>query len=104
MRGGKREGAGRKPGYAARSAEEARRLFSEKIAAEIEPIADALIAKAKNGDVRATSELFDRAWGRAPQSVDLTSEGKHIAASEINDELETIALKVAEELRKIKTA
>lgn len=69
--GGKRAGAGRKQGFPAIKAEEARRVFAERVAAEIEPIADALIAKAKKGDVRAAMELFNRAWGRPLQTVEL---------------------------------
>jgi len=64
MRGGYRLGAGRKKGFAAKNAEEARRLLSERLAQEISPIADILILKAKKGNVRAIKELFDRAWGR----------------------------------------
>lgn len=69
MHGGKRKGAGRKTGFAAREAEEARKIFATKLSAEIEPIADVLIEKAKAGDVRAAKELFDRAWGRPPQDI-----------------------------------
>ena len=64
MRGGYRQNAGRKQGYAAKSAEEARKVFAEMISKEIEPIAQALIKRAKNGDVSAAKELFDRAWGK----------------------------------------
>lgn len=63
-RGGKRPGAGRKKGYAAKSAEEARKVFAELISKEIEPIVKALIKKAKKGDIRATSLLLDRAFGK----------------------------------------
>ena len=62
MRGGFRKNSGRKKGFAAINAEEARRVFAEMIAAEIEPIAKALIKKAKSGDTSAAKELFDRAW------------------------------------------
>lgn len=71
MRGGYRAGAGRKKGFAAKNAEEARRVLSGRIAQEIVPISEALISKAKNGDIRAIHELFDRAWGRAPQAVQI---------------------------------
>lgn len=69
MHGGKRIGAGRKQGYAAKNAEEARRFIAERVAAEIGPIAESLIAQAKKGNIQAIKELFDRAWGRAPQSI-----------------------------------
>ncbi|MBI2004894.1 hypothetical protein HYS79_01880 [Patescibacteria group bacterium] len=76
MRGGYRQGAGRKQGFAAKSAEETRRILSEMVMSEIKPIGKALIAKAKKGDVMAVRELFDRAWGKAPQvsKIDLTDE------------------------------
>lgn len=70
MRGGKRKGAGRKQGYAAKSAEEARRVFAELVSAEIGPIAQALIKKAKKGDIRAIRELLDRAYGRPLQPIE----------------------------------
>ena len=38
---------------------------------DIREIAKKLAKKAKNGDVQATKELFDRLWGRAIQEVDL---------------------------------
>jgi hypothetical protein len=74
MRGGYREGAGRKQGYAAKAAEEARELLSEMVMREIKPIGESLIAKAKEGDVSAARELFDRAFGKSPQTskIDLT--------------------------------
>ena len=69
MQGGKRQGAGRKQGFAAKNAEEARRMLSELVMCEIRPIGDALINKAKKGDVIAARELFDRAFGKAPQTT-----------------------------------
>ena len=67
MQGGYRKGAGRKTGFAAKNAEEARRYLSERVVEEIGPICDSLINSAKTGDIRAIQVLFDRAWGRAPQ-------------------------------------
>lgn len=69
MRGGYRAGAGRKQGFAAKNAEEARRILSEMVMRDIEPIGRALVAKAKNGDVIAVRELFDRAFGKSPQNA-----------------------------------
>ncbi len=65
MRGGYRQNAGRKQGFSAKNAEEARRVLSAMVMREIEPIGKALIAKAKKGDVTAIRELFDRAFGKA---------------------------------------
>ena len=78
MKGGKREGAGRKQGFAAKNAEEARKLLSERVAQEIGAISDALILKAKKGDIQAIKELFDRAWGRSPQNVRTENGGDPI--------------------------
>ncbi len=80
MRGGYRAGAGRKRGFAAKNAEEARKLLSERVTQEIGPISEALISQAKKGDIRAIKELFDRAWGRAPQATaeELSQEGMSI--------------------------
>jgi hypothetical protein len=74
MRGGKRIGAGRKQGFAAKNAEEARNYLSERVAVEIGSIADSLINRAKTGDIRAIKELLDRAWGRSPQAVAVSVE------------------------------
>lgn len=73
-RGGYRAGAGRKQGFAAKNAEEARRVFSKLVMSELKPIGKALIIKAKKGDVIAARELFDRAFGKASQTtkIDLT--------------------------------
>jgi len=68
-KGGKRLGAGRKQGFAAKSAEDARTLLAEMVMREIEPIGLALIKKAKKGDISACKELFDRAFGKAPQAI-----------------------------------
>jgi hypothetical protein len=72
--GGKRLGAGRKKGLAARDAEEARRRFAELVRKEVVPIAEALISRAKKGEVAAARELFDRAWGRPHQSADIATQ------------------------------
>lgn len=69
MRGGYRQNAGRKIGFSAIQAEKARELISSRLSEELTPILDILIKQAKNGDVRATRELFDRAWGRSSQDI-----------------------------------
>ena len=73
MRGGYRENAGRKKGFAAKSAEEARRVIAEMVMKEIVPIGKALISKAKKGDVVATRELFDRAFRKSAQNMNIGS-------------------------------
>jgi len=78
MRGGHRPNAGRKQGFSAKNAEEARKLLSERLAQEIEPIADVLVSKAKEGDIRAIKELFDRAWGRPPQALQINTDDTNL--------------------------
>jgi hypothetical protein len=73
MRGGYRQNAGRKMGFSAKNAEEARKLLSKKVAQEIGPIGDILISEAKKGNIRAIRELFDRAWGRPRQEVEIAN-------------------------------
>jgi hypothetical protein len=73
MRGGYRKNAGRKQGASAKKAEEARRVLSELVMRNIIPIGKALVAKAKNGDVVATRELFDRAFGKSPSNLGIDS-------------------------------
>lgn len=75
MRGGYRLGSGRKKGFPAKSAEEARRILSEMVMREIKPIGEALIARAKKGEVIAVRELFDRAFGKAPQTAKMDLAG-----------------------------
>lgn len=72
MKGGKRPGAGRKKGFAAKNAEEARRILSEMVVREIAPIGEALVAKAREGDISAARELFDRAFGKSTAIVEAT--------------------------------
>lgn len=77
-KGGYRPGAGRKPGEASIKAEEARAFLAQAVFDEIGPIAKVLIKRAKTGEVQAIKELFDRAFGRAPQFVDITTKGKEL--------------------------
>lgn len=74
MKGGYREGAGRKKGFAAIEAENARAYIAERVSASLEPIIDGLIESAKKGDIHATKELFDRAWGRAQAQIALSDD------------------------------
>lgn len=73
MRGGYRSGSGRKRGYSAKNAEEARRYLSSRVAEELSSLVDALIDKAKSGDIKAMQILFDRAWGKPRQEIQLNA-------------------------------
>lgn len=86
MKGGHREGAGRKQGFAAKNAEEARRVLSEMVMRNIGPIGEALVEKAKKGDVIAIRELFDRAFGKAPQNTKIDLTETTAATAELSDE------------------
>ena len=76
MKGGYRAGAGRKKGFAAKNAEEARRVLSRMVEQEIRPIGEALIARAKSGDVAAAREVLDRAFGKAMAQTVVYDESK----------------------------
>lgn len=107
MHGGFRQGSGRKKGFAAKSAEEGRRMFAERVAQELGPIMDILFSKAKEGDMRAIRELLDRAWGRPQLSVDLTSLGDKLSAlpSGPDDiDIDHLVARMEEELRRRKTS
>lgn len=48
------------------------RMYMENV----KPINEALLKKAKEGDMQAIKELHDRVWGKAPQDVQLVGEIK----------------------------
>jgi hypothetical protein len=65
-----------------------KKFIIEKVTAEKEPIINALIAKAKDGDVPAIRELYDRALGKATQPVSMDEdmfEGIQIIIKQKND-------------------
>lgn len=75
--GGKRTGAGRPKGSISGHTKEAL-IFKEelikRVLAEKGPIIDALIKKAKKGDVHALKEINDRVLGKANQQIGLDDE------------------------------
>lgn len=73
-KGGFRPGAGRKKASHTIEAEEYRKLLIARVREEAGPIIDALIAKARKGDVQALKEINDRVLGRAHQQVGLDEE------------------------------
>lgn len=81
-KGGKRKGAGRKKGSFAThtlQAQEARKLLVAKYIKEQTGIDQALIDKAKTGDVPAIKELYDRVYGKSNESLDVTSLGEKLS-------------------------
>ncbi len=75
MRGGPRPNAGRKTGFSAIKAEKSREFIIRQVEASLKPIVARLIERAKQGDLKATQLLFDRAFGRpAIMSIEVSSE------------------------------
>ena len=60
-----------------------REYITKRVIKEKAKIVTALINKAKDGDIQAAKELFDRAVGKARESLDVTSGGKPIPISNI---------------------
>lgn len=60
---------GRPKGYSAIQAEKAREVLVKMVTDEIEPIGLKLIEEGKKGNIQAIKELFDRAFGKAPQAL-----------------------------------
>ncbi len=58
-------------------------IYQDKLAEALEKIEPVLIAKALAGDVPAIKEVHDRAMGKAPQTTDITSDGKAIMGNAI---------------------
>lgn len=67
--GGKREGAGRKKGYAAIQAEKSREIIVKQLETEWAPIVEKAIEQAKNGDAVARNWVSERGYGRVPQAI-----------------------------------
>jgi len=71
--GGKRKGAGKPRGHKALhtlKAQELKKKLIELFHDDAEDVYQALIKKAKTGDIQAIRELLDRVWGKAPQQID----------------------------------
>lgn len=75
-RGGKRPGAGRKTASHTLEASKFREELIRRVIKEQGPIIDALISRAKEGDVRALSEVLDRVIGKVTTPLDLDPENK----------------------------
>lgn len=73
-KGGKREGAGRKPGQKAKLAE----LYNAKLAELVDkvkvPLIETLIGKALTGDIPALKEIHDRLMGKAKDTVEVSGK------------------------------
>lgn len=60
---------GRPKGFAAKNAEEGKKLLIAMYLENIKPINEALLNKAREGDMQAIKELHDRVYGRPPQPL-----------------------------------
>jgi hypothetical protein len=73
-RGGYRPNAGRKKGFSTLESEKAREFIVRRVNESIGPIIDSLVERGKNGDLGAIKELFDRAYGKAVQSTEISGK------------------------------
>lgn len=86
-RGGRMPGAGRPKGSKdplTIQREALKKYILNRIIREKKPIIDKLLERAKNGELEAIRELFDRALGKPVQDlgIDLTSAGREILTIE----------------------
>jgi len=56
------------------NAEQAKQALIDAYIAAREPINQALIEKAKTGDIQAIRELHDRVYGKAPQDMNIKAD------------------------------
>jgi len=71
--GGKRKGAGRKPGSSNRP-----KITDDLTKAEIKKLLTKAVKLAHLGDNKIIIFLLEQAYGKASQSIDLTSDGEQI--------------------------
>lgn len=78
-RGGKRPGAGRKPGEATLLAQKARQYIAEQLDKKLKPIVQRALWQAERGDKQARDWLSAYAWGKPVQALEHSGpEGKPI--------------------------
>ena len=85
--GGKRQGAGRKPGVRAKLYEETRIYIGKRIKRNLKPLIDAMLKEAKGGSYKAFAELFDRAFGKPAQPL-TGDDGGPITMAQVLNQLE----------------
>ena len=71
MRGGYRQNAGRKKGFASIEAEKAREYIAGKLKTELGPIIDKAIKQARLGDKSAREWLVERAYGKVVNPINM---------------------------------
>lgn len=67
-----------------------RQMLVQWLQPRLDKIFNALAEKAEKGDVQAAKELLDRAWGKAPQSIDMTSGGLPLLIATNEGELKAV--------------
>lgn len=80
-RGGVRQGAGRPKASRTIEKEKLKDYIAEQVALHGPEIVSVLLDKARQGDVQAIRELFDRGFGKPSQAVDVTTKGEPIVMS-----------------------
>ena len=68
------KGGGRPKAAHTLQAEKAKASLIEMYMKNVKPINEALLKKAKEGDMQAIKELHDRVWGKAPLDVQVTGD------------------------------
>lgn len=71
--GGKRQGAGRKKGFATLESERQRDYVAKVLVKEFKPIVKKAVDQAKDGDKSAREWLADRAFGKATNAVEISN-------------------------------
>lgn len=82
-KGGYRPGAGRPKAAHTIQAEKAKAELIRRFLKDKKPIFDALLNKAKEGDLQAIKELFERIWGKESQPF----SGELTQTFDVTDEL-----------------
>lgn len=75
---------GRPLNYSTIKADEARTILAQMVFREITPIGNKLLKEAKKGNIAAIKELFDRSFGKPPQSLDI--KGQFMMSDALNEE------------------
>lgn len=80
----------------------AREAFAKLVEQNLQPLFNALFAKAMDGDVQALKELLDRAWGRPNQSMDVNKTVVHLSLAELAERTKHLELDGNGDVRLIK--
>jgi hypothetical protein len=73
-KGGFRAGAGRPKAQHTKQAEALKSYLIQQVIKEKDPLIQALITKAKSGDVPALKEVFERVLGKVKDTIDVNTK------------------------------